>query len=600
MAALARAPLRHMHNAVDSAAAASYPGSPMKKPMKILLTCALLLTTTAFPQTIPHLEKRGGATQLIVDGKPFLALSGELANTAPSDLDYMRRIFPILASQVHVNTVLTAVAWAWIEPQEGKYDFHFVDAAIENANKCNLRLVWLWFGSWKNGQSNFAPAWVKASQARFPRAQIQNGKSVEILSTLSGNNLQADARAFAALMRHVRQVDKNHRVIMAQVENEVGLLGDSRDRSPAANEAFGKPVPGEFTDYLQKHKDSLLPEFRAIWEAAGFRTAGTWEEVFGKGMKTDEIFMGWNYSRYVDKVVEAGKGEYAIPMFVNAWLNAPTDKGPGDYPSGGPQAHNHDIWRAGAPHVDMLCPDIYMTNFAELAARFSRSGNTLFIPECAGDIHGAANAFYAIGQYKAVGYSSMGIGELQRLTAFRAGEAGSVAPADVSNLPLPAAYATLAQLAPLVLEHQAQGTIAGVWLNRENPNTQVKLGGYTLNVSLAGWGRTTASDVPIGYGIFMATGPDEFLMAGDNAQITFSPDPPGPEFVGLAEQAAGRFEKGKWMVTRYLAGDDSTLRKDLANAVAEGQSGFGVRLYAQPHLSFAERAIQRVKVYRYK
>ncbi|MGA2721533.1 MAG: DUF5597 domain-containing protein [Bryobacteraceae bacterium] len=607
--------------------------------MKILLMCTLL-TVAAYPQAPSHMEKRGQATQLIVDGKPFLALSGELANTAPSNLDYMRHIFPILASQVHLNTVLTAMAWAWIEPQEDKYDFHLADAAIELANKSDLRIAWLWFGSWKNGESNFTPGWVKANQDRFPRAQIQNGKSVEILSTLSQSNWQADARAFAALMRHVREVDKNHRVIMAQVENEVGLLGDSRDRSPAANEAFAKPVPKEFMDYLQKHKedrlpalsknafgefrfgaadsaDNLLPEFRKIWEAAGFKTSGTWEEVFGKGVKTDEIFMGWNYARYLDKVAEAGKREYNVPMFANAWLNAPADKGPGDYPSGGPQAHMHDIWRAGAPHIDMLCPDIYATNFSELAALYSRSGNPLFIPESAGDIHGAANAIYAIAQHKAVGYSMMGVGELQRMTAFRAGDAPPTAPADVENLPLPQAYATLTQLAPLVLEHQSNGTIGGAWLNKDNPDTQIKLGGYILNVSLWGWGRRSVSDVPIGfnatalkaldvvpdsmgYGIFMATGPDEFLMAGDNVLVTFSAGTPGPAIVSLAEQEAGRFENGKWVVTRYLGGDDSTLRRDLANAVAMNQSGFGVRLFSQPHLSFAERAIQRVKVYRYK
>ncbi len=584
--------------------------------MKTLLIGALL-AAAAYPQALPHMEKRGEAMQLIVDGKPFLALSGELANTAPSNLDYMQRIFPILAKQVHLNTVLTAMAWAWIEPQEGKFDFHLADAAIENANKCDLRIVWLWFGSWKNGQSNFTPGWVKANQDRFPRAQIQNGKGMEILSTLSQNNLQADARALAALMRHTREVDKNRRVIMVQVENEVGLLGDSRDRSPEATAAFIKPVPREFLDYLQKHKEGLLPEFRRIWEAAGFKTSGTWEEVFGKGVKTDEIFMGWNYARYVDQVAEAGKREYGIPMFVNAWLNTAADKGPGDYPGGGPQAHMHDIWRAGAPHLDMLCPDIYATNFNEWAGLFSRSGNPLFVPESAGDIHGAANAFYAIGQYRAVGYSTMGVGELQRLTAFRASDAGPQIPTDVESLPLPQAYATLTQLTPLVLEHQAKGTIAGAWLNKDNPSTEIKLNGYILHVALWGWGSRGVSDVPIGhgattlkaldvvpdltgYGIFMATGPDEFLMAGDNAQIVFSPDTPGPEFVGLAEQEAGRFENGKWVHIRYLAGDDSTLRRDFANAVAEGQSGFGVRLFAQPHLSFAERAIQRVKVYRYK
>jgi hypothetical protein len=186
---------------------------------------------------------------------------------------------------------------------------------------------------------------------------------VEILSTLSENNLQADARAFAALMRHVREVDKNHRVIMAQVENEVGLLGDSRDRSPAANEAFAKPVPKEFMDYLQKHKDTCCRNSARSGRPPASRPREPGRKSSGKACKTDEIFMGWNYARYVDKVAEAGKREYPIPMFANAWLNAPADKGPGDYPSGGPQAHMHDIWRAGAPQLDMLGPDIYMTNF---------------------------------------------------------------------------------------------------------------------------------------------------------------------------------------------------------------------------------------------
>ena len=241
--------------------------------MKKLLICEVLAasattyaqtipTPAAADQALPHLEKRGLATQLIVDGKPFLALSGELANTAPSDLDYMQHIFPILANRVHLNNVLTAVAWAWIEPQEGKYDFRLVDAALENANRNNLHITWLWFGSWKNGQSDFIPTWVKTNQERFPALRFTTGKSVQILSTLSDNNVQADAKAFAALMRHVREVDKTHRVIMTQVENEVGLLGDSRDRSPVANAAFAKPIPKEFLDYLQKHKDDLLPEFR--------------------------------------------------------------------------------------------------------------------------------------------------------------------------------------------------------------------------------------------------------------------------------------------------------------------------------------------------
>src|SRR5665647_2181985 len=219
-----------------------------------ILLCSLALVARAQTKpaapAIPHLEKRGHATQLMVDGKPFLVLGGELSNTVSSDIERMKVVWPLLAGKVHMNTVLTGISWDWIEPEEGKYDFRLVDQLIESARQNNVRTVWIWFASWKNG-----------------------------LSTLSQNNMQADARAFAALMRHTREVDRSHRVIMVQVQNEVGVLGDSRDRSPAANEAFAKPVPKELLDYLAKHKQDLLPEFKQVWDAAGARTSGTWEAV---------------------------------------------------------------------------------------------------------------------------------------------------------------------------------------------------------------------------------------------------------------------------------------------------------------------------------
>ena len=571
------------------------------------LACAFLLCSLALvarAQTkpadpaVPHLEKRGQATQLMVDGKPFLVLGGELSNTVSSDTDRMKVVWPLLAGKVHMNTVLTGVSWDWIEPEEGKYDFRLVDQLVESARQNNVRIVWLWFASWKNGLSSFAPAWVKAAQDRFPRTQIRGGKTIEVLSTLSRNNVQADARAFAALMRHTREVDQTRRVIMVQLENEVGVLGDARERSPAASDAFAKPVPKELMDYLAKHKQDLLPEFKQVWDAAGSRTSGTWEEVFGKGAKADEIFMGWNYARYINSVAEAGKKEYALPMFVNAWIVQPEDKGPGDYPSGGPQDHMHDVWRAGAPLVDLLCPDIYLPDFAGIVARYSRSGNPLFVPESAGDTRGAANAFYAIGQHRAIGYSPFGIDNVARLMGFGpdgAQPAGSQPPPDVETLPFSVAYKTLAQLAPSILEHQSKGTIAAASLNRQKPDQQIELGDYILNVSLPRNRRApaVAPDVT-GYGIFMATGPDEYLVAGNNLQITFTPNTPGPPIAGIARQENGRFENGKWVVTRYLAGDDSVLRDDIATAADMGQSGSGVRLSAP------DRGIQRVKLYRYR
>jgi hypothetical protein len=527
---------------------------------------------------IPHLEKRGGVTQLIVDGKPFLMLAGELRNSSSSSLEYMKPIWPKLA-KMHLNTVLAVVSWETIEPQEGKFDFALVDGLLQGARANKLRLVLLWFGSWKNGTSRYTPTWVKANQERFPLVQMKGGRTLEILSTLSAASRDADARAFAALMRHIRQADSAQRtVIMVQLENEVGVLGDSRDRSPAANEAFAGPAPAELLKYLRKHRDTLLPEFRKVWEAARSRTSGTWEEVFGKGLAADEIFMAWNYARYINRVAEAGKAEYRLPMFVNAWIVQPEDKGPGDYPSGGPVDHVHDVWRAGAPLIDILAPDIYLPDFPELVARYSRAANPAFIPESRAGAAGAANAFYAFGRHGAMGYSPFGIEERE----------------DPEKGPIPKAYAVLAQLAPLILEHQSKSSIAAVWLNKEQPAQKLQLGNYTLNVELRRTRRAPGLLPEVGYGIFIAAGADEYIAAGTDVQITFSPNTPGPPIAGLATVEEGTYVSRRWVAGRVLNGDEVQLRYDLAAAAAENQSGSGLRFGADGP------AIQRVRLYRYR
>ena len=273
--------------------------------LRLFSHCTLIgaLAFTAVAQ-IPHLQTQGTATQLIVDGKPFLMLAGELHNSSASSLEYMKPIWPRLAA-MHLNTVLATVSWELIEPEEGHFDFTLVDGLIQDARSHNLHLVFLWFGSWKNGMSSYIPPWVKANQDRFPRVQRQDGTGVEILSTFSDANREADSRAFAALMRHIKEVDTQHTVIMMQVENEVGVLGDSRDRCQAANRAFAGPVPRELMDFIQKNRDTLNPQFRKVWEAAGARTSGTWAEVFGNSPAADEIFMAWNYARYIGQVAAA-------------------------------------------------------------------------------------------------------------------------------------------------------------------------------------------------------------------------------------------------------------------------------------------------------
>jgi beta-galactosidase GanA len=350
----------------------------------------------------PHLETRHGTRQLVVDGKPFLMLAGELHNSSATSRAYMEAIWPALARR-NLNTVLATVEWDLIEPQEGLFDFTTVDQMIQDARQNRLKLVLLWFGSWKNGESSYQPLWVKTDAQRFPWVKDHTGRTLNILSTFGNANRDADARAYSALMRHIREVDgKEHTVLMMQVENEVGVLGDSRDHIAAANEAFSKPVPADLMAYLTQHKETLAPELRAVWAANGSKTSGTWEQVFGPGRAdsvlpateggrdtagresrwlVDQVFMAWRYSMYVSQVAAAGKSQYDIPMYCNTWLEGANHPPPGQFPSGGPEPEVQDIWRFGAPKIDLLAPDLYVPAFAETCELFMRNGNPLFIPE---------------------------------------------------------------------------------------------------------------------------------------------------------------------------------------------------------------------------
>jgi hypothetical protein len=584
---------------------------------------------------IPYLQKQGSAAHMVVDGKPFLMLAGELHNSTTSSLDFVKTQWSQLAA-MHLNTVLSPVYWELMEPKEGQFDFTLVDGQIKAAEANHLRLALVWFGSFKNGMSSYVPEWVKTAQNRFPRAQDKDGKTLEILSTLSAANLGADSRAFAALMRRVKEVDGRRRVILIQVENEVGLLGDSRDRSEAANKAFAEPVPKELLDYMTAQKDALYPEFREAWEKAGAKTSGTWEEVFGKSPYTDEIFMAWNYARYVGGVAAAGKAQYPIPMFVNTWL-ARGDRMPGTYPSGCPEPHVGDLWKVGAPAIDFRSPDMGGTvDIRDTVNWYHTPGNPLFIPE-AFHAMGAHNIFYAVGQHDAMGFSPFGIDsllftlepgvldEVRRRFTPNADDFFFLAPFGTrkapTDLPLARSYAIMEQLAPLILENQGKGKMAGAIVIAEEPPQKIPLGNYVLEVSYTrprlnrmppasqviqqdnGFGQVIyvrrtppaagapaptpapAQNPPDRAGaIFIAVGPDEYIVAGSGpVDVTFSPNSPGDPIVGVLSIDEGKFVDGRWVPGRRLNGDESG-------------SGKYVRLNGGV---LPNGAIQRVRLYRY-
>ena len=508
-----------------------------------------LSSTAAFPQAksssnIPYLEKHGTATQLIVDGKPYLVLGAELNNSSASSMEYMRPLWPKIAA-TNLNTVLATVSWELMEPEEGRFDFSLVDGLIQDARRYHLRLIVIWFGSWKNGKSTYQPVWVKTNQQRFPIIQDEKGKGLPTLTTLSDANRDADARAFAALMRHIREVDGDARtVLMIQVENEVGVVGPSRDHSPVANQGFAGPVPKEFLDYLQKHKDTLIPELRKRWEAAGFKTSGSWEEVFGAGIETDELFMAWNYGRYVGYVAAAGKAEYPLPMFVNTWLRQNDKDRPGSYPSGGPLPHVMDAWRAGGPAIDILAPDVHVPNFTDWCTWYTQSGNPLFIPESRGDARGVAHAMSAVAKYDAIGYSPFGIDRLVSPD----GELGK-------------GYQVLSQVAPLILERQGLGKMTAVLVDKDAPRSKVRLGDYMIEARYAL--RSQDPNAPVAppvdrvAGVFIQLGPDDFAIVGRSISVYFEMATDATQSVGLATVEEGQYVDGRWVPGRRLNGDET-------------------------------------------
>lgn len=547
------------------------------KPVRLLLTAVLIAITGNLlhayetRQTpIPHLRKQGTATQLVVNGQPFLMRGGELGNSSSSSLEYMRPVWAKLAA-MNLNTVVIPVYWELIEPVEGKFDFKLVDELILEARRHNLRLVPLWFGTWKNSMSTYVPAWVKTNQKRFPRSQSRDGKSIEILSTFDEENIKADARAFQAFMRHVKEFDAGQQtVIMVQVENEIGMIPDSRDRSPLADKLYNASVPAELMSYLEKNKDSLMPEFRAVWQKAGFKTIGTWEEIFGRGVWTEEIFMAWYFARFTNRVTEAGKNEYALPMYVNAALIRPGYE-PGQYPSAGPLPHLMDVWRAGAPKIDFLAPDIYFPNVTEWVRKYDRSGNPIFIPEIMLGPLNSVQALYAVAEHNAMGFSPFSIESAE----------------DVNKNALTDSYGILAQLTSLIVESQGKGKMIG--LLPDSPDAQrvpqVKhLNGYTLNITYERMSQTAGPQPPPptpSGGLAVAVAPDEFIIAGTSLVVTFEPDSPGDPLVGILSAQEGKFVNGNWVGGRWLNGDQTHQGRHIR---LEGNNKF---------------TIQRVKLYRY-
>jgi beta-galactosidase GanA len=532
-------------------------------PPSILGTAVLCFASLAVQAAeLPHIRMENETGQLIVNGQPFLILGGELGNSSAGTAAEADVIVPKLAA-MHVNTILMPVAWEQLEPKEGSFDFTILDHWMETAQRHDTHLVLLWFGSWKNAFSNYAPSWVKSDPKRFPRAEAADGTPLEILSTLSAENRRCDSRAFAALMHHVREQDSQQQtVLMVQVENEVGYRGRGRDRSPEANRLFRGPVPDVLIRTLREKRLQLPPELAGHFNEHG----GTWSEVFGEA--ANEVFMAWNYAGYIEAVAHAGKVEYALPMYVNAQLPAPGER-PGEYPSGGPHPSYLEIWRATAPSIDFYSPDIYWPDFEYWVRRYKIEGNPIFVPEARLE-SAPYNALYAYGQARAFGFSPFAIDSLTL-----------PAKEDQTKPGMTQAYELVDSMRDLLPAAQAAGSTRGLVLHTTSPRpTQtVALGGYLFEATLSrSWpARTVIADD--GAMLILQTSPREFYILGSGLTVSFVRDPDvdagmaGIESVELVSR-----DSGQWRTDKRLNGD---------------QTNQGRQLLLDPH----QQHIYRVRLY---
>jgi Domain of unknown function (DUF5597)/Beta-galactosidase len=561
------------YNAIGSALRAErVPEGPLDRYLCRVLavvTIALMPVVMAGQNDPPRVTLESGGGQLTVHGKPFLIRGGELGNSSAGTAAEADEILPRLA-KMHLNTVLMPVAWEQTEPVEGQFDFSILDHWMDVARREDMHLVLLWFGSWKNAFSEYAPAWVKADTKRFPRQIGADGQPTEILSPLSAETQRCDSRAFAALMRHLKQRDgEQQTVLMIQVENEIGFLGrGGRDRSEEANRIFESPVPAALLKKLTSADTRLSPELAEHFNANGRK----WREVFGDA--AGEVFMAWHYGRFVDAVASAGKKEYALPMYANAQLPAPMERG-GEYPSGGPHPFNLDVWRAAASSIDFYAPDIYWPDFEYWVNRYTAVGNPAFVPEARLD-GSAYNALWLYGEARGFGFSPFGVDSL-------GGPAGAKKEPDKGPA-IGDTYAVLDALNDELIDAQSKKQTRALVLHATSarPTRTVALGGYLFEASLARtWpARTLATDD--GAVLIIETAPDEFLVAGSGLSVAITRDPDTDSRVaGIASIEQVAKQNGKWITERRLNGDQSNQGRQLM-LDAHDMRVYRVKLYSYP------------------
>jgi len=510
----------------------------------LIMTFAFMSAGKIFSQTgdgtIPKIIEKNGRHALLVDGQPFIMLGGQAHNSSgwPGMLPQVW----FAVKTMNANTLEVPIYWEQVEAQPGKFDFSLVDTLLKQGRENKVHLVLLWFATWKNGSNHYMPEWMKSEASKYPNITGRNGQPVDSPSPHTKAAMEADAKAFAAVMGYLKKSDPEHTVLMVQVENEPGSWGSVRGYSPDAQKLFEGQVPAELLkpDVLKSLNKTVV-------------TKGTWQEVFGDN--ADEYFHAWSVARYIGYVAAAGKAVYPLPLYVNAELRDPIKNPPANtYESGGATDNVIPIWKAAAPAIDLLAPDIYMSG-SEQALKvielYDRSDNPLFVPET-GSSQEYARYMYDVFARGGLGFSPFGIDDN--------GQGASEADITARLAPIAQEYALFSPMMRELAKWGFEGKIKAVVEREDHAAQTIDLGMWQAVVTFSpGGGRSSQPNArPVGKAMVVQLGENEFVLTGSLCHFTFHPVGANAgkawQYLKVEE---GKYENGTFKLLRIRNGDET-------------------------------------------